>query len=66
MRSQIESKKPLNYEIIEKELFIEKVGHIERIMNKLKQDSKSLINKLKTTMLIYENGNEKNCDCFIF
>ena len=35
-------------------------------MNKLKQDSKSLINKLKTTMLIYENRNEKNCDCFIF
>ena len=63
---QMESKQPLNYEIIEKELFIEKVGHIERIMNKLKEDSKSLINKLKTTMLIYENGNEKNCDCFIF
>ena len=35
-------------------------------MNKLKEDSKSLINKLKTTMLIYENGNDKNCECFIF
>ena len=63
---QMESKQPLNNEIIENELFIEKVGHIERIMNKLKEDSKSLINKLKTTMLIYENGNDKNCECFIF
>ena len=63
---QMESKQPLNNETIEKEFFIEKVGHIERIMNKLKEDSKSLINKLKTTMLIYENGNDKNCECFIF
>ena len=64
---QMESKQPLNNEILEKDLFIDKLGHVQRIMNKLIEDSKSLKNKLKTSMLIFDKtGNEKNCECKIF
>ena len=64
---QMESKHPLNNEILEKDLFIDKLGHVQRIMNKLIEDSKSFKNKLKTSMLIFDKtGNEKNCECKIF
>ena len=64
---QMESKNPLNVDMLKDEVGIEKIGHRSRIINKLKEEARSYNNKLKTSMLIVGDG-EKNkfCDCFIY
>ena len=67
MLLQMESKNPITDSILKNELGINKIGHRARIINKLMEDGKKYINKLKTSMLIVGNGKtEKICDCIIF
>ena len=67
MQLQMDSKNPLNDEILKEELGILKIGHRSRIINKLLEESKSLNHKLKTSMLYLGNNlTEKICDCSIF
>ena len=64
---QMESQSPLTAEILKEEIDIDKVGHRSRIINKLKEDGRSYINKLKTSVLLVGNSNNsKFCDCSIF
>ena len=63
---QMESKNPLNDNLL-KEIGIDKIGHRTRIINKLKEDGKSLTNQLKKNLLIIDKkGNNDICDCKIF
>ena len=63
---QMESKNPLNDNLL-KEIGIDKIGHRTRIINKLKEDGKSLTNQLKKNLLIIDKkGNNDICDCVIF
>ena len=64
---QMETENPLTTEILRDEIGIDKIGYRSRILNKLKEEGRSLHNKLKTSVLIVNNrGDDKNCDCFIF
>ena len=64
---QTESKNTLTDEILRDEIGITKIGHRSRISNKLIEEGKSNINKLKTSMLYLGNNlTEKICDCSIF
>ena len=64
---QMETENPLTTQILRDEIGIEKIGYRSRILNKLKEEAKSLNNKLKTSVLIINNrGDDKNCDCIIF
>lgn len=64
---QMESKNPLNVEILKNELGIDKIGHRSRIINKLKDEGRSYNNKLKTSILLLGDGEKnKNCDCLIY
>ena len=63
---QMESQSPLTAEILKEEMGIDKIGHRSRIINKLKEDGRSYINKLKTSILLVGNANNnKFCDCFL-
>ena len=67
MLLQMESKNPITDEILKDELGISKIGHRSRIINKLLEESKSLNNKLKTSMLVVGNVlTDKICDCTIY
>ena len=64
---QMESQSPLTAEILKEEMGIDKIGHRSRIINKLKEDGRSYINKLKTSILLVGNANNnKFCDCILF
>ena len=64
---QMETESPINQEILNDEIGIDIIGYRSRILNKLKEDGKSLNNKLKTTTLVVNNiGNDKNCECLIY
>ena len=64
---QMESQSPLTAEILKEEVGIDKIGHRSRIINKLKEDGRSYINKLKTSVLLVgNNNNTKFCDCIIY
>ena len=64
---QMESQSPLTPEILKEEIGIDKIGHRSRIINKLKEDARSYINQLKTSVLLVGNGNNnKFCDCTIY
>ena len=64
---QMESPSPLTIEILKEEIGIDKIGHRSRIINKLKEDGRSYINKLKTAILLVgNNNNNKFCDCIVF
>ena len=64
---QMESQSPLTAEILKEEIGIDKVGHRSRIINKLKEDGRSYINNLKTSVLLVGNpNNNKFCDCLIY
>ena len=64
---QLECKEPLNIEKLKRDLGIEKIGFRQRIMNKLKDDKRKLINRLKKNIVITENSNNDIChDCNIF
>ena len=63
---QMESKIPLNENLL-KDLGIDKIGYRTRIINKLKEEAKSLIIQLKKNLLIIDKkGNNDICDCKIF
>ena len=63
---QMESQSPLTSEILKDEIGIDKIGHRSRIINKLKEDARSYVNHLKTTVLLVGNSkNSKFCDCII-
>lgn len=68
---QMISSNPLTNEILKEEIKIDKIGYRSRIINKLKEDSKSFINELKLNMLIVSRDEGKsvsiynNCQCFI-
>ena len=64
---QMNSKNPINEDIIKEELGIKKVGHRARIINKLVEDGRLFWNKLKDkTVNIISGQMDKNCDCNIF
>ena len=64
---QMESKNPLTNEILRDEIGVDKIGYRSRILNKLKDEGRSLNNKLKTSVLVLGEGeNEKNCECHIY
>ena len=64
---QMESKNPLTNEILRDEIGVDKIGYRSRILNKLKDEGRSLNNKLKTSVLVLGEGeNEKNCECQIY
>ena len=64
---QMETENPLTTEILRDEIGIDKIGYRSRILNKLKEEGRSLNNKLKTSALIVNNrGDDKNCECSIF
>jgi hypothetical protein len=53
--------------MIKNEIGIEKVGHRARLINKLKDDSKNYVKKLKKKILIIDNEKKNNCgNCNIF
>ena len=62
------SKEPLTIENLKNELGIEKIGFRQRIINKLKDDSIKFVNKLKSNVLIVEEGKNKEIcnNCTIF
>ena len=64
---QMETENPLTTEILRDEIGIDKIGYRSRILNKLKEEGRSLNNKLKTSVLVVNNrGDDKNCECSIF
>ena len=64
---QMQSKFPLTEDMIKNEIGIEKVGHRARLINKLKEDSKNYVKKLKKKFLIIDNEKKNNCgNCIIF
>ena len=64
---QMETENPLTSELLRDEIGIDKIGYRSRILNKLKEEGRSLNNKLKTSVLVVNNkGDDKNCECFIF
>ena len=64
---QMNSKFPINDNIIKDELGILKVGHRARLINQLIDDGKKFFNKLKNSVLEVGNSNmDKNCECIIF
>ena len=64
---QMETENPLTTEILRDEIGIDKIGYRSRILNKLKEEGRSLNNKLKTSVLVVNNrGDDKNCECIIF
>ena len=64
---QMETENPLTTEILRDEIGVDKIGYRSRILNKLKEEGRSLNNKLKTSVLVVNNlGDDKNCECIIF
>ena len=64
---QMETENPLTTEMLRDEIGIDKIGYRSRILNKLKEEGRSLNNKLKTSVLVVNNrGDDKNCECNIF
>ena len=64
---QMETENPLTTEILRDEIGIDKIGYRSRILNKLKEEARSLSNKLKTSVLVVNgSGDDKNCECIIF
>ena len=61
------SKNPLTDEILKDEFGIEKLGHRARILNKLKEESKYFVNKLRDSIMSYQiEENSKICsECII-
>ena len=61
------SPSPLTDEILEKEIKIEKVGYRARILNKIKQDTKLYLERIKSQSTKFNKKEEDDsCKCFIF
>ena len=64
---QMNSKNPITDIIIKDELGIKKVGHRARIINKLVEDGKKFLIKMREKVVNIGNGQtDRNCDCIIF
>ena len=64
---QLDCKEPLNIDKLKNDLNIEKIGFRQRIMNKLKDDKRKLVNRLKKNLVIMEQSDHNIChDCKIF
>ena len=61
------SKNPLNDDILKDEFGIDKLGHRARILNKLKEESKCFVNKLRDSIVSFQTEeNNKICsECII-
>ena len=63
---QMETDNPITSEMLRDEFGIDKVGYRSRIINKLKEEGKNLICKLKSSVLLLNNRpDDKNCECII-
>ena len=65
---QMESKNPLTDEILKNEILIEKLGYRTRILNKLKEEYPSYLNKLRSDNIVFnQNENNRICsNCTVF
>ena len=65
---QMESKNPLTDEILKNEILIEKLGYRTRILNKLKEEYPSYLNKLRCDNIVFnQNENNRICsNCTVF
>ena len=64
---QMVSNNPINNEILKNEIGIEKVGFRSKILNRLRSESKILNEKINTTGLTFNEGEEKKmCCCLSF
>ena len=64
---QLESKEPLSVEKLKNDLGIDIIGFRQRIYNKLKDDKRKFIGRLRQNLIITENRNNDIChDCHIF
>ena len=65
---QMASNNPITSEMLKEDIGIEKVGYRSRIINKLKNDSRSYISDLTINLAVMNIGEEKtdNCQCIIF
>ncbi len=64
---QLESKEPLSVDKLKNDLGIDIIGFRQRIYNKLKDDRRKLIGRLKKNLIITEQRNNDIChDCHIF
>ena len=61
------SSNPLTSDMLKEEIGIDKIGFSSRIINKLKDESKSFLGQLKTKTLVINKGKENlnNCKCII-
>ena len=65
--AQMISKNPLTDDILKNEIEINKIGHRSRILNKLIEESKEFVKKLKKKAFFITYGKEaKSCECIIF
>ena len=64
---QMISKNPIDNDILEFEIGIEKIGYRSRMLSILKEESKNIIQKLERMEknINFGNGNE-NCGCYIY
>ena len=64
---QMISKNPIDDDILQFEIGIEKIGHRSRILSILKEESKNIIEKLeKTENIINFKDDNQNCGCSIY
>ncbi len=64
---QMISSNPLTIDMLKEEIGIDKIGYRSRIINKLKDESKSFLGQIKTKTLVINKGEENlnNCQCII-
>ncbi len=62
---QMISKNPINNNILQFEIGIEKIGHRSRILSILKEESKCIQEKLERLECINIMDETKNCGCYI-
>ena len=63
---QMISKNPINNDILQFEIGIDKIGHRSRILSILKEESKNLKEKIENKEPISFIDETKNCECSIF
>ena len=63
---QMISKNPINNDILQLEIGIDKIGHRSRILSILKEESKNMKEKIENKEPISFIDETKNCECLIF
>ena len=59
------SKNPIDNDILQYEIGIEKIGHRSRILSILKEESKNIQEKLEKKEYVNITDETKNCGCYI-